>query len=243
MIQLAKPYLPEHVIAETLEKIREVLESGHLTQGNVVAELENSVKAYIGCNHAIAVSNCTIGLEIALRVFNVSTGDKVIVPAYTHPATHQVIRSVKATPCLVDVVKETALLDVKQAMLEFPCANAVLPVSLFGNPFDVGSIHKEFGSIIPIIEDAACSLGSAHSNIMTGNTPDISVFSFHPRKIITTGEGGLITTNNDELAIHIRDYLNFGGYRNLKGTNGKMSDINAAVGVVQMKYIDIMTKS
>lgn len=240
-IPLAKPYLPKEVVKETLIKIEKVLNSGHLTQGSIVEEFEDCAKEYIGCKYAIAVSNCTVGMEIVLKVFGIGLGDSVIVPAYTHPATHQVIRTVLAYPRIVDVVKDTALLDftkARQALLSD--VRAIMPVSLFGNPLERSLIPKEFGGSVYVIEDAACGLGSSYSRTMTGNFPDVSVFSFHPRKVITTGEGGLVTTNDEGLAEDIRDYLNFGGYKKLKGTNGKMSDINAAIGVIQFKHLDFI---
>jgi len=237
-IPLCKPYFPRKVVEETLTKIEGVLDSGHLTQGSVVEEFEECAKEYIGCKYAIAVTNCTVGMEIALRALKIGQGDSVVVPAYTHPATHQVIRSVQASPRIVDVIQDTALLDFDKAKKSISSdTKAIIPVSLFGNPLDHSYAEEKFQDIY-IIEDAACGLGSSYMNNQTGNFPDIAVFSFHPRKMITTGEGGLITTNDEGIAEEILAYRNFGGYRNRVGTNAKMSDINAAVGVVQFKYLD-----
>jgi len=238
-IPLCKPYLPEEVIEEIQTKINKVLISGHLTQGKVVDEFEECAKEYIGCKYAIAVTNCTVGMEIALRILELNSEDDVIVPSYTHPATYQAVRSVQANPILVDVVKETALLDFDKVKERISSdTKVIMPVSLFGNPLNRHYIEEVVHNNIYIIEDAACGLGSSYMNTKTGNFPGMTVFSFHPRKIITTGEGGLITTNDEGIAEKIEAYRNFGGYKNLMGTNAKMSDINAAIGVVQFKYLD-----
>jgi len=244
-IPLIKPYITD----EVKQKVCEVLDSGYLTEGPVTKEFEEAFKKYIGCKHAIAVTSCTTGLEIALRAMNIGPGDEVIVPDYTYPATADVVAIVGATIVLVDISKETMLIDynaLEKAIT--PRTKAVIPVSIFGNPLDydrLNAIKEKHG--IKIIEDAACGIGAEYKGFKVGNLADISVFSFHPRKFITTGEGGMITTNNDEWAAWMESYKHFGmSVMNTRegivfsriGTNYKLSNILAAIGLIQMRNIE-----
>ncbi len=244
-IPLIKPYITEEVKA----KVWEVLDSGYLTEGSVTKEFEEVFKGYIGCKHALAVTSCTTGLEMALRVLGVGPGDEVIVPDYTYPATADVVAIVGAKIVLVDVSKETMLIGydrVEEAVTDN--TKAMIPVSGFGNPLDydrLAVIKQKYG--VYIVEDAACSLGAEYKGTKVGNFADISVFSLHPRKFVTTGEGGIITTNNTEWADWMNSYKRFGigldeSYLTASfeqiGTNYKLSNILAAVGLVQMQHID-----
>jgi perosamine synthetase len=244
-IPLIKPYITQ----ETKKKVCEVLDSGYLTEGSVTNEFEEVIKAYVGSQHTIAVCNCTVGLEMALRVLNIGSGDEVIVPDYTYPATADVVEIVGAKIVIVDIDPETMLIDydaIEQAITK--STKAIIPVSLFGSPLDydkLNSIKEKYD--IYIIEDAACSIGAKFGNTMVGNLADISVFSLHPRKFITTGEGGIITTNNKEWADWMISYKHFGmGVHESRlttnfdriGTNYKLSNLQAAVGLVQMYHID-----
>jgi perosamine synthetase len=244
-IPLIKPYITQ----ETKEKVCEVLDSGYLTEGSVTKEFEEVIKAYVGSQYAIAVCNCTVGLEMALRVLNIGSGDEVIVPDYTYPATADVVEIVGAKIVIVDISRETMLIDydaIEHAITS--STKAIIPVSLFGSPLDydkLNSIKEKYN--IYIIEDAACSIGAKFGSTMVGNLADISVFSLHPRKFITTGEGGIITTNNKEWADWMLSYKHFGmGIHESRltasfdrfGSNYKMSDILAAVGLVQMWHME-----
>ena len=244
-IPLIKPYITQ----EVKDKVLEVLDSGMLTEGKVTHDLEDLFAEYTGAKYAIAVTSCTTGLEIALRVIGVKPGDEVIVPDYTYPATASVVAILGATPVIVDVDKETMLIDFDK--LEKAITNktkAIIPVSMFGNPLDytkLNEIKNKYNLII--IEDSACSIGSSYNGIKTGNLADISVFSLHPRKFITTGEGGMITTNNVAWAEWMNSYKHFGIGKSVDrldttfeiiGTNYKLSNVQAAIGLVQMKYID-----
>ncbi|MCX5829552.1 MAG: DegT/DnrJ/EryC1/StrS aminotransferase family protein [Deltaproteobacteria bacterium] len=244
-IPLIKPYITQ----EIKDKVCEVLDSGYLTEGPITKDFENAVKHFVGCKHAIAVTSCTTGLEMALRVFNIGPGDEVIVPNYTYPATADVVAIVGATIVIVDVSKDTMLIDydaLEQAIT--PRTKAIIPVSIFGNPLDydrLNPIKEKHG--VYIIEDAACAIGAEYKGIRVGNYADISVFSLHPRKFITTGEGGMITTNHAEWAAWMESYKHFGMDVSATregtvfariGTNYKLSNILAAVGLVQMQHID-----
>ena len=266
-IPLTKPFINE----EVKQKVCEVLESGMLTEGTVTQDLEKQFEKYLGCSHAIAVTSCTTGLEVALRALGIGAGDEVIIPDYTYPATAHVVDIVGAKTILVDIDPTT--LNIDYTALEKAITlktKAVIPVSLFGNPLNYDRLNeirlaakKKFDQIpsnptfpnqpaFYIIEDAACALGSDFNRRKVGGPqnetlPDIAVFSLHPRKFITTGEGGILTTENLEWAKWIRSYTHFGTDNSESrlttefirtGTNYKLSNILAAVGSVQMQQID-----
>jgi len=246
-IPLIKPYITK----EVKDKICEVLDSGYLTEGTVTKDLENAFKNYIGCKYALAVCNCTVGLEMALRVLGVGPGDEVIVPDYTYPATASVVEIIGAKIVIVDVSRETMLIDydaIEEAIT--PKTKAVIPVSIFGNPLDyekLNSVKKKYN--LYIVEDAACSIGAKFDDIRVGYLADITVFSLHPRKFITTGEGGIVTTSNSEWARWMDSYKHFGmdnqnsrlgAHFERIGTNFKLSNIQASIGLVQMQHIDFL---
>ena len=244
-IPLTKPYITEEVKAGVCE----VLDSGYLTEGPVTRALEDAIREFIGCSYAVAVCNCTVGLEMGLRAMGIGPGDEVIVPDYTYPATASVVEIVGAKIVIVDVDKETMLInyDAMEGAITSR-TKAIIPVSIFGNPLDYNRLNtiKEEHSVY-ILEDAACSIGAEYDGVRVGNLADISVFSLHPRKFITTGEGGVITTNNPQWVKWMNSYKHFGiGHNDSRlgthfervGTNYKLSDILAAVGLAQMQHID-----
>lgn len=244
-IPLIKPFIDEY----TKKKVLEVLDSGHLTEGPVTGEFESVCRDYIGCEHVIAVSSCTVGLEMALRCLNIGPGDEVIVPDYTYPATADVVAIVGAKIVLVDVTPETMLIDYDALESAIgPRTKAVIPVSLFGNPLDyikLEAIKEKYG--IHIVEDAAGAMGAEYLGKRVGNQANITVFSLHPRKFITTGEGGLITTNDDNWASWLTSYKKFGLRPSdqtpgsafaMIGSNFKLSDVLGAIGLGQMKHVN-----
>jgi dTDP-4-amino-4,6-dideoxygalactose transaminase len=186
-IPLIKPFINE----EIKKKVLSVLESGFLTEGPVAREFEEVCRKYLGCKHCIVVSSCTVGIEMALHCLNVGPGDEVIVPDYTYPATADAVAIVGAKIVLVDVDPGTMLMDYDALEGAIsPRTKAMIPVSLFGNPLDydrLNAIKEQYD--IYIVEDAACALGAEYKSVRVGNLADISVFSLHPRKFITTGEG------------------------------------------------------
>jgi len=245
-IPLIKPFINDDI----KQRVLDVLDSGYLTEGPVTREFEQKFAAYIGCKHAIAVTSCTTGLEMALRVLNIGPGDEVIVPDYTYPATASVIPIVGATAVIVDVSKDSMLIDysaIEEAITEK--TKAIIPVSAFGNPLDFDKLNEiKQKHNLYIIEDAAPSVGAEFNGVKVGNLADITVFSFHPRKFITTGEGGMITTNNDKWAQWLNSYKHFGmdmsgtsreGIQfEIIGTNYKLSNILSAIGLGQLSIID-----
>ena len=196
------------------------------------------------------MTSATTGLEIALRALNIGPGDEVIVPDYTYPATASVVPIVGAKAIIVDVHKEDMLIDydkIEAAITEK--TKAIIPVSLFGAPLDYERLNaiKEKHNLY-IVEDAACSIGAQYRGTKIGCLADITVFSLHPRKFITTGEGGIVTTNDDELGKWMDSYKHFGMNMDgssreavqfdIIGANYKLSNLQSAVGLGQLSYID-----
>jgi len=241
-IPLTRPAVGE----DERREVEAVLASGVLTEGAWTERLEAQVAAFTGARHAVAVTSCTTGLELSLRALGVGPGHEVIVPDYTYPATATAVLAVGATPVIVDVEPDTWLLDLERAAAAVgPRTRAVVPVSLFGNPLDaprMRALCAERG--LALLEDAACALGAEHGGRRTGGLADLTVFSLHPRKTLTTGEGGLVTTDDAPLAEWIRSLKRFGlgvpegggPPRFLRpGTNAKLSNVLAAIGVAQMQ--------
>ncbi len=245
-IPLIKPYINKDI----KDRVNKVLESGYLTEGPVTKEFEAKIKSYLGCNYALAVTSATTGLEMALRALKINPGDEVIVPDYTYPATASVVAIIGAKAVIVDVSKKNMLIDYDALELAITSkTKAIIPVSLFGAPLDyerLNDIKKKYN--LKIIEDAACSMGAEYNNEKVGLHADITVFSLHPRKFITTGEGGIITTQNKDLADWMDSYKHFGMDMNSStrgeihfsniGTNYKLTNIQAAVGLGQLEYIE-----
>jgi len=242
------PLIEPVVGDEELDNVREVLESGWMTEGPFAEELQEGVSDLTGVAHATTVTSCTTGLEVALDALGVGPGDEIVLPDFTYPATANVVVRLGATPVLVDVKPTTYNIDperVAEAITEDTVA--IMPVSLFGHPVDPGPIQRLADDHnLAVVEDAAWSLGSEFDGQAVGSQFDVSVFSFHPRKILTTGEGGAITTDDDALMREMRTIKNFGlshyedneGFVRADATNYRMSDILAAVGVAQLQRSD-----
>jgi len=230
---------------EEAEAVTAVLESGNLTQGPVAKEFESLIAAYVGSTFGVATSSCTTGLHLCLDALGIEPGSEVIIPDFTFPATANVVIQQGAVPVIVDVDPSTLTMD-PEALADAitPRTAAIIPVHTFGVCADMEEIMRIAGSV-PVIEDAACALGSSYGGRRAGVLGDLAVFSFHPRKIVTTGEGGVITTNQSYLAERLRLKCSHGGRRKEfyfefvdAGFNYRLSDIHAAIGIVQMSRID-----
>jgi len=229
-----------------LEEIARVLATGFFTQGPKVAQFENLVADYLGCKFAFATSSCTTALHLALVVLDISHGDEILVADYTFPATANVVVQLGATPVLVDINLDTFTVNIDDLRSKITSkTRAILPVHAFGCSADMDpivAIASEYN--IPVIEDAACAFGTTYNKQYCGTLGTMGCFSFHPRKAITTGEGGMITTNDAALAERIQLLRNHGGIRTgywfeyeAAGFNYRLSDIQGAMGVAQMEML------
>jgi dTDP-4-amino-4,6-dideoxygalactose transaminase len=242
--------------AEDLEAVQKAVSSGFLVQGQRVAAFEQTVADYVGTKYAIAVSNCTAALHLALLALDVRPGDLVVVTTYSWIATANVIELCGAQPVFVDIQPDTfnmspehldeTLKHLQSNAKTSSQVKAILPVHTFGQMANMSTImalaeHYD----VPVIEDAACALGAKWDGRQAGTWGKMGCFSFHPRKAITTGEGGMITTNDPELAYRLRALRNHGQDPDaltpdfiLPGFNYRMTEFQAALGQTQMRKLD-----
>jgi dTDP-4-amino-4,6-dideoxygalactose transaminase len=232
---------------QDIAAVTEVLKSGMLVQGKKVAELEETLAAYLGAEHAIALSNGTSTLHLALIALGVGPGDEVIVPAFSYIATANVVELVGAAPIFVDIDIRTFNIDVAQIEKHITAkTKAIMPVNEFGLAADLSMITAIAQKYrIPVIEDSACALGAKEGTKFTGTYGTLGSFSFHPRKAITSGEGGVLVTNDKALADKIRILRNHGiemqnGMMEfvVAGFNYRMTDFQAAMLCSQLKRLD-----
>jgi dTDP-4-amino-4,6-dideoxygalactose transaminase len=236
VIRLARP----DTGGEELAEVAAVLESGMLTMGEKVAELEDGLARACEVEHAIAVSSGTAAIHLAVLALGIGPGDEVIVPAYTFPATANVVALAGARPVLVDVDPETFNLDPAKVEVT-PRTKAIMPVHLFGRPARL----EELPAGVPVLEDAAGALGARRQGRACGGLGAAGCLSFHPRKIVTTGEGGAVTTNDTELAERVKSLRHHGWspsdrYDEMPAGafNYRLSDILCAVGIPQVRRLE-----
>ena len=232
---------------EELAAVERVFQSGHLTQGVETQAFESLVAAFVGTKFAFATSSATTGLHLALDALGLAREDEVIMPAFSFPATANVAVQLGAIPVFVDVDIDTFNIDATQLPHALSAKSAaVMPVHAFGLPADMTAVCN-FAALhgVPVIEDAACALGASVGARQAGSLGNVGVFSFHPRKIITTGEGGMITTDDEDLAERLRILRSHGGVRRElflefigPGYNYRLSDVHAAIGVAQMARLE-----
>jgi perosamine synthetase len=238
-LRLADPKFPEG----TLEALAAVLASGNLTQGPVVAQFEEAVCELTGAKHGIATTSATTAIELALAALDIGPGDEVVAADFTYPATGNAVLQRGAMLKLADVDPETYGVDPGAVIAALtPNTKAVLAVDVFGLPADYTTIEpllRERG--VALICDAACGLGGAIGTQKVGTFGLASCFSFHPRKSLTTGEGGMVVTSDDAYAARLRRLRNHGtertGWRMSfiePGFNYRMSDLNAVLGLQQV---------
>jgi dTDP-4-amino-4,6-dideoxygalactose transaminase len=252
MIQISLPATGE----EEWQACREPLMSGWLTQGPKVAAFEQAFAERHRVGHALATTSCTTGLHLILAGMGIGPGDEVIVPAFTWIATANVVLYCGATPVFADVDRETYNVDPADVARKVTArTKAVIAVHLFGLCADMAAIRAAVPDGVRIIEDAACAAGAAWRGTPAGGLGDAAAFSFHPRKSVTTGEGGMVTTEDSELAETMARLRNHGAsvseeqrHRgpkpyilpdfNLLGFNYRMTDLQGAVGLVQLGKLD-----
>jgi perosamine synthetase len=254
-IPITRPYLDN----KEKEAAAAVLESGWLVQGPRVAEFEKMISAYIGAKYACATSSCTTALHLALVAAGIGSGDEVVVPSFTFIATANAVEYTGAKPIFVDIDLNTFNIDVSKledylikAGKRGTRVRAVMPVHLFGLCVDMDALMqlaKQHN--LHVIEDAACALGSFYKQKHAGTFGNVGCFSFHPRKPITTGEGGMVITNDSEITAKVQSLRDHGAAvsdlerhekggsvlpaYNVCGYNYRMTDIQGAIGVEQMK--------
>ena len=235
--------------------VREPIETGWLTQGPKVGEFEKQFAARHEVKHALAVTSCTTALHLALVALGIKEGDEVLVPAFTWVATANVVMFCGAKPILVDVNPNNFNIEPDEIKSKLtPRTKAIIPVHLFGLCADIDAI-KNAAPDMAIVEDAACASGAGYKGKPAGSLGDIGCFSFHPRKSVTTGEGGMVTTDNDNLAEKMNRLRNHGASISeeqrhlgpkpyllpefeLVGFNYRMTDLQGAVGIVQLSKLD-----
>lgn len=224
---------------DAVEALAEVLASGRLTQGPKVAAFEEAVAAYCGVPHGVATTSATTALHLALAALDVGPGDEVVLPDFTYPATGNAVLQTGASVRLVDVDPRTYTIDPQGLAAALgERTKAVIAVDLFGLAADYDRIET---GAIPLLCDAACALGAEWDGRRCGAIGAAACFSFHPRKVLTTGEGGMVTTADGALAARLRRLVNHGterdGWRSTfvePGFNYRLSELQAALGLVQV---------
>ena len=244
MINIAKPIISD----EEIEAVTEVLKSGMLAQGPKVDEFQNKFAKYVEAKYGIATSSGTTALHTALVAAGIKPGDEVITTPFTFAATSNSILYTQAKPVYADIDAKTFNLD--PAKIEEQITDktkAIVPVHLYGQPADMDGILEIAQKYnLKVIEDAAQAHGAVYKGKKIGSIGDFGCFSFYPTKNMTTGEGGMVTTNDEEYAEKagmVRAHGESKRYeQSLLGYNYRMTDIAASIGLVQLKHIDEFNK-
>jgi perosamine synthetase len=242
--------------AEELRAIQDPLQTGWLTQGKHVKEFENNFALKHNVKFALATTSCTTALHLMLAAAGIGPGDEVIVPSFTWVSTANSVLYCGATPILVDIDLDTFNISLDETIKKVtPNTKAVIVVDLFGLCVDIRLFREKLGPNILVFEDAACAAGASLNGDMAGSISDAAAFSFHPRKSITTGEGGMLVTQSETLASIAEKMRNHGAEIseeerhngpapfllpefNLLGFNYRMTDLQGAIGVEQLKKLD-----
>jgi perosamine synthetase len=251
MIPIAKPYLTE----EEAQAAYDTILTGWITQGPRVAEFEQKFAEYTGARYAVAVSNCTTALHLSMIVAGIGPGDEVICPSMSYIATANSITYVGAVPVFAEVREDYNLDPVDAERCITPRTKAILLVHQIGMPADIDAFRELCDKYkLILIEDAACAIGSSYKDRKIGSHSDLVCFSFHPRKVISTGDGGMITTGNEDFYNRLKLLRQHGMSINDRvrhesakvifedhvviGYNYRLTDIQAAVGIHQLARLD-----
>ena len=239
-ISIAKPVLGR----EEVEAVRKVFESGVLVQGERIRLFEKEFAEYIGVEHAVAVANGTLALDVALKALKLGPGDEVVTSAFSFIASSNCVLFQEAKPVFADIDPRSFDIDPSDVAEKITAkTKAIIPVHLFGQPAEMNAlkeIAEDHG--LALVEDAAQAHGAEYKGQKVGGLGNVGCFSFYATKNMTTGEGGIITTNNSELARKVRLLINHGDtgkyHHVILGYNYRMSEASAAVGSVQLKKLD-----
>tara|TARA_B100000989_G_scaffold229542_1_gene176437 strand:+ start:8852 stop:9976 length:1125 start_codon:yes stop_codon:yes gene_type:complete len=246
MLYLYKPHIPK----KSFDDIKKALNKGNLVYGDNCKKFESDFSNYQNIKYSHAVSSGTAALHLALLALEVSNDDIVFVPDFTWSSTVNVVEIVGATPIFIDVdinnyCMDLNHLDSKLSQYEnHPGQKIILPVHQHGYPLEMKKLKKlAKENKCFVVEDAACAIGSEFSNTKVGNFSDIACFSFHPRKVLTTGEGGMVATNNSMLSKKLRRLLNHGFLSDMKeykfpGLNYRMTESQAILGIHGLEDLD-----
>ena len=249
MIPINKPIMGKEEINAVISVIEsEQLTSVALNGGHKVQEFEKAVCKFTGAKYAVAVNSGTAALQASLMALDIGPGDEVVLPSFTFVATANAVKSVGATPVFIDI--EPFDYTMSPYDLQSKITNktkAIIPVHLYGHSASMDTIMdiaKYFN--LPVIEDACQSLGTIYKNKHTGTIGKLGCYSFYPGKVITTGEGGMVVTDSSTLhrkLLMIRNHGMVNGYDSkVLGLNFRMTEMSAAIGVVQMKRLPIFIK-
>lgn len=241
MITLAKPYFDE----KEKEAAGRVLDSGWIMQGKHVADFEANIAEYCGSKHCIVVSSGTAALHVSFLAAGIQHGHGIIIPSFAWPSAANIAHLIGAKPIFVDSQKGDYNLNVdllekhiEKAQSDGIRVKAIVPVHQFGAPCDISKVLEIATKFnLNVIEDSACALGTKTEGQQAGTFGLAGIFSFHPRKIITTGEGGAIITDSDEFAEQCRALRNHGNLKSA-GLNYRMTDIQAAIGLIQLDKLE-----
>jgi perosamine synthetase len=242
-VQLAKPDISQ----KEIDSVVEVMRSGILSIGPKVREFEKRFEDYVGINHAIAVNSGTSGLHLLIKAYGIKEGDEVITTPFSFVATANCILFEGAKPVFTDICPKTLNMDIEGIEKKITRrTKAILAVDVFGNPMDIESLRaiaRRYDLLL--LEDSCEALGSEYKGRKSGSMADGAVFAFYPNKQITTGEGGMVVTNNTEIAELCRSYRSQGRAvtglwleHERMGYNYRLSELNSALGVAQMDRLD-----
>jgi len=246
MIHMAKPYLGE----EEKKAVCDVIDSGMIANGAVVTEFEQKFASYIGASFGIATTSGTTALEVAFRALGISAGDKVLTTSFSFIATANSIVYSGAIPVFADIDPDTYNIDPNKAeevLKTTPGIKAILVVHLFGRSCDMETFTALASKYnVKLVEDCAQCHGATWNGRISGSFGDVSCFSFYPTKNMATGEGGMVLTNDDEVARKCRLLINHGMevryYHDIIGYNYRMTNISAAIGLCQLEKLPLMNE-
>ncbi len=243
------PFSKPHITDDDIKTVSQCLKEERLSQGKYVELFERRFAKYVGVKHAIAVSNGTTALHTAMVALDIREGDEVIVPSFSFISTANCVLYQRAKPVFVDIESTTFNIDPKEISEKITKrTKAIIPVHYGGQPCDMDEINEiSTTKNIVVVEDAAEAHGSLYKRKMAGSLGDVACFSFYPNKSITTGEGGIVTTNDNEIARKARMIRSHGQdsryHHIMLGYNYRMTDIQACLGASQLRRLDSIVET